>query len=98
MPDFEKVIEYYGKEDFEAVLTEELEKDPYALPLGDFCDDGGFPDEEDLECTVVDIKNRKGIVTISVRCAFTELVPTGCADVNFNGSASAEFDVVLELA
>lgn len=96
MANLDDVIEHYGKEDFESSLIEVLEEDPSALPLQAFCE-GGFPDEEDVQCSIVSTKEDNRHVTIKIRCFFTELKPTGCADVQFHNSAIAEFDVVLDL-
>ena len=97
MADLNEVIGHYGKPDFENVLVETLEEDPSALPLQHFCYEGGFPDDENVQCSVVSTKEDKGYVTIKIRCFFKELVPTACADVRLNNSAIAEFDVVLDL-
>lgn len=65
MADLDNVIEQYGKDDFESSLIEVLEEDPSALPLQGFCE-GGFPDEEDIQCSIVSTKEDDRHVTVRI--------------------------------
>jgi hypothetical protein len=91
-------IATYGKSDFETILADELSGISYDLPLQHFCDRGGWPDDDSLEIEIKNTSRVGNTVTVTVGVAFTELVSTGCADIDRHESAFGEFDVFLNLS
>lgn len=90
-------LDCYGGEDFEGVFISELDMISYDLPIQRFCNHGGWPDDESLEIEVKDISRKGNLVTITVKISFTELVSTGCADIQRHQSGFGELEVTLDL-
>jgi hypothetical protein len=86
-----------GSDRFVDVLLEELEQISGELPLEEMCRDGGWPDESTLEISIGGVRKEGGKLYVSVKCAFDEVLPTGCADVTRTESGFGEVEIIFDL-
>ncbi len=91
-----KSLSHYGQANFKDILKDELVQNAAKLPLGNFCNSGGLPDDESLEVSVTIIKEREQKVQIKVECFFDEAIPTGCSDCPITEPAMGEVSIVLD--
>lgn len=87
-----------GTSDFEDVLIDELHQIADELPLDRMCAEGGWPDDDTLALSVARIRREDSKVCVTVKCAFDEVLPTGCADITRSESGFGEVEITFDLA
>lgn len=91
----EQSFESIDTVDFLSVLKCELEASDI-LPLEDFCERGGWPDEDTLEINVLEISRSKEVVRVKATVCFGELISTGCADINQRHVVVADVEIKFD--
>ena len=92
-----EAVAVWGKDTFADIFLGELEGQSQSLPLERMCSHGGWPDEETLELSIKSVTESDGNVTVAVDCYFTELVATGCADIDRSEDGHGTVEIVIDL-
>jgi hypothetical protein len=68
--------------DFLSMPKRELEEASDILPLADFCEHSGWPDDDTLEINVIETFRSNTVVRVKATLCFSEIIPTGCSELS----------------
>lgn len=91
-----KSLAALGTDKFQATLEVELGVIADQLPIERMCAEGGWPDEDSLEIEISDVRVSKGKTYVTIKCQFSEVVPTGCADIQMTESGFGELELIFD--
>jgi hypothetical protein len=95
--DIGKLLKIKDKDRFEDVLGEELGADFEALPLGDGCEEGGYPDESSVDvCDVVKTGEDEENIYATFSVSFSEAFNTSCANCVVEKSRHMNCAIVID--
>jgi len=93
LPEVDRVVSA-GK--LEEKLQELVDTHPFEFPLDSFCEQGGWPPEDDIDVTVRSIERDSDHYTINIAVGFDEIVPTSCGDIQMTNSVHGEIALTID--